>query len=242
MPKYRERPPLGYFWLMSDDKDIGFLDGMLGRQFPVVVDGYGKWSEQERRRRRAALRWDGSPPLRVKFDVLLSSRSPRVRQDDSVETEIRQLEKMAGLVYDGYEPPLIEWAANGPHDYIDAKNVDWVIDDLTWSDDKVDYKWNDHGQRTQAHASVVLATFTEVTYIKADVPKSMQQKKKAKDKKNSGGKKSAKVTNYTIVAGDTLSKIASAQLGSASRYPEIAKLNNIRDPRNIRVGQVLVLP
>jgi nucleoid-associated protein YgaU len=44
------------------------------------------------------------------------------------------------------------------------------------------------------------------------------------------------------VAGDTLSEIASRKLGNANRWKEIAKINNIRDPTNIRVGQRLRLP
>jgi nucleoid-associated protein YgaU len=47
---------------------------------------------------------------------------------------------------------------------------------------------------------------------------------------------------YTVHKGDTLSKIAAAQLGKASRWTEIASLNNIRDPNRINVGQVLNLP
>ena len=47
---------------------------------------------------------------------------------------------------------------------------------------------------------------------------------------------------YTVKSGDTLSKIAQTHLGSYKRYPEIAKLNNIRDPNRIFPGQVLKLP
>jgi len=34
----------------------------------------------------------------------------------------------------------------------------------------------------------------------------------------------------------------SAPIGAAKRWPEIAKLNNIRDPNTLKVGQVLKLP
>ncbi|MFG2621201.1 peptidoglycan DD-metalloendopeptidase family protein [Streptomyces sp. NPDC048507] len=47
---------------------------------------------------------------------------------------------------------------------------------------------------------------------------------------------------YTVKAGDTLSGIALARLGSAGRYPEIARLNGITDPDRIRAGQRLKLP
>lgn len=50
------------------------------------------------------------------------------------------------------------------------------------------------------------------------------------------------VRSYTVKSGDTLSAIALRFLGRASRYPEIADLNNISNPNLIRVGQVLKIP
>jgi hypothetical protein len=149
---------------------------------------------------------------------------------------------MAGLVSDGYEPPQLEWAANGPHDYFDAPQNSWALEELVWSDDENDYHWNSDGNRTQAYATITLATITEVSFIQADVPTIMRDKKAANKKKNSGGAKSASNKTYTVQPGDNLSKIASRQLGSSSRYPEIAELNNIRDPSDVTVGQVLKMP
>lgn len=49
---------------------------------------------------------------------------------------------------------------------------------------------------------------------------------------------------YTVVAGDSLSKIARKLLGQASRWPEIHSLNKdvIKNPDLIRPGQVLKIP
>lgn len=47
---------------------------------------------------------------------------------------------------------------------------------------------------------------------------------------------------YTIVKGDCLYNIAKKQLGSASRWPEIAKMNGIKSPYLIYPGQTLKLP
>lgn len=47
---------------------------------------------------------------------------------------------------------------------------------------------------------------------------------------------------YTVVEGDTLSKIAQVQLGSAGRWPEIARLNCLPNQNLIKPGQVLKLP
>lgn len=47
---------------------------------------------------------------------------------------------------------------------------------------------------------------------------------------------------YTVRAGDTLAGIAARLYGAAYKWPEIADRNGIRDPRSLRVGQVLRLP
>lgn len=47
---------------------------------------------------------------------------------------------------------------------------------------------------------------------------------------------------YEVRPGDSLSIIARDVLGDVSRWPEIAALNNIREPYIIEVGQLLELP
>lgn len=49
---------------------------------------------------------------------------------------------------------------------------------------------------------------------------------------------------YTVVAGDTLSKIAQQWYGDGSKYPRIFEANRdqINDPNKIFVGQVLRIP
>ncbi|HEX7086157.1 MAG TPA: LysM peptidoglycan-binding domain-containing protein [Vicinamibacterales bacterium] len=49
---------------------------------------------------------------------------------------------------------------------------------------------------------------------------------------------------YTVKAGDTLSKISQRFLGSANRYMDIFNANKdtLKDPDKIQVGQQLVIP
>jgi len=49
---------------------------------------------------------------------------------------------------------------------------------------------------------------------------------------------------YVVKAGDTLSKIAKAQLGDASRWPEIVEANKgkIKDPNAIAPGLEIRIP
>jgi nucleoid-associated protein YgaU len=54
----------------------------------------------------------------------------------------------------------------------------------------------------------------------------------------------AKKRVYVVQPGDSLSKIAKAELGDASRWPEIFELNKdqIKDPNLIQPGQELKMP
>ena len=58
------------------------------------------------------------------------------------------------------------------------------------------------------------------------------------------GGPAAAATTYTVKAGDTLSKIAKDQLGSAGAYMKIFEANKdqLTDPDKIKPGQVLKIP
>lgn len=58
----------------------------------------------------------------------------------------------------------------------------------------------------------------------------------------STGSGSAAYRTHTIKKGDTLWNLAAKYLGDGHRWKEITKLNNITDPRKIRIGQVLKIP
>jgi LysM repeat protein len=47
---------------------------------------------------------------------------------------------------------------------------------------------------------------------------------------------------YTIKSGDSLSAISLLFYGSANKYPEIAKANDIADANNIKAGATINLP
>jgi nucleoid-associated protein YgaU len=59
-----------------------------------------------------------------------------------------------------------------------------------------------------------------------------------------GAGATAKTSTYTVQAGDTLSKIAKAQLGDANAYMRIFEANRdqLTDPNMIKPGQVLKIP
>ena len=60
----------------------------------------------------------------------------------------------------------------------------------------------------------------------------------------SGSSSTAGGRTYTVVAGDSLSKIAKKLLGNANRWREIHELNRdtVKNPDLIHPGQVLKIP
>lgn len=59
--------------------------------------------------------------------------------------------------------------------------------------------------------------------------------------KNENKNDSNKPKTYTVKKGDTLWGICKKYLGDGSKYPQIAKLNGIKNPNLISVGQVIKL-
>lgn len=55
-------------------------------------------------------------------------------------------------------------------------------------------------------------------------------------------KTASSARTYTVKSGDTLVSISTRVYGNYKRADDIKKLNNIRDPKKLKVGQVLRLP
>jgi len=53
---------------------------------------------------------------------------------------------------------------------------------------------------------------------------------------------SLEASEYIVRPNDTLSQIAKSQLGSSRRWKEIAKLNSLKPPYKLSIGQRLILP
>ncbi|WP_277680014.1 LysM peptidoglycan-binding domain-containing protein [Gracilibacillus dipsosauri] len=65
--------------------------------------------------------------------------------------------------------------------------------------------------------------------------------KKATVKKQRKAPSKPKVKTHKVVPGDTLWAIAKRYLGNGARYPELARINNIKNPNLIFPGQVIKL-
>jgi nucleoid-associated protein YgaU len=208
------------------------VNALLDEETAEVTSGYGGWDLISRPRRTSLTQWTGAEPFRMTLPILLDRFADG---EGSVEAEIRNLELMASVPRGLQEPPRIFLAGPVPH-----TDLTWVLEDLTWGATLV----NSAGDRTRQHVTLALLQYVKpdrITVKSSAVRKRERARGKPKPG-NSPDRGSGDVLIYTCVTGDTLSKIAARELGSAGRWHEIAKLNGLRDPNNLHLGQKLRMP
>ena len=241
------KPPLGYVTIRSVDPPTT-ITARLGADRPNVTQGYGGWAEVTRPMRSTMTVWSGSPSLRMDLPIQFDE----FRVNSSIEQKIAELERLGEPTASDGWPPRITIAALGaavPH-----QGRVWVIDTLTWGDALMNTK----GNRTRQQVTLGLLEYIADVRVDNDSPSQLQQLKAASLKVKPGAARKRVVasrargatirsgTPGTVTAGfgegDDLLSIAAKELGDAKRWPEIAKLNGIRDPRAIVPGQVIRLP
>jgi nucleoid-associated protein YgaU len=135
----------------------------------------------------------------------------------------------------GGEPPQVKISG---HSVPKPGPVLWVIENLQWGTNVLsDFASNGVFARLRQDCVISLLEYRadDRVAFKGIKPGAVTASKTSKGK--SGWPKT-----YTVVKGDTLSKIAAKFYGQPSKWSIIAKANNIRDPNNPRVGNVLTIP
>jgi hypothetical protein len=131
----------------------------LGPSSPKPMTGYGGWTLRARPKERALTTWEGTEPLRVQIDLMFDEFISRDAGD--LETDIKALERMAGLTRDGESPPpLLRWEANAPHDWRERPNYDWVIENLEFGEGL----YNDWGDRLRQQVTVTFLEHVDEDY------------------------------------------------------------------------------
>jgi hypothetical protein len=218
-----EFPKAAYVTIQTSNPKLS-VSAILSEDMPKV-SGFGGWVEIPRARRVAFVDWQGQSPKRLAFGLMLDAWGDGPR---TVEQDCLDIERMASAGPQNQRPPTLRITEGElPH-----MNVSWVIDSLEWGDC---IRQRDTGKRVRQVVSLVLVAVSD-PYASAKSPAATNRS----NANARGGE--AHPARYTVKKGDTLSAIAAAQYGDASKWHAIADANNIRDPKNLKVGQVLKLP
>lgn len=241
-------PPLGSCLVYSINPSLR-LTALLGDTRPNIEQGYGGWEEVTRPRRAPLTTWRGQPSLHLSLPLLLDGFADNV----SVEPQLGVVEKLAStrLTKAGNaDPPHVHIQARGNH--VPYQELTWVVNDIQWGDALMDGR----GNRTRQAFTLMLVQFIEDVQVQ-DLSAANRRRDKAAQKKPKPGASTHRVvakqgtkrvaaaphsTGTTVYDGEDLVRIAARELGDASRWVEIAKLNGLRDPRAITRGQVIRLP
>lgn len=190
--------------------------------------GVGGWSEIGHVKRPSSVEFEGTPLRTLTVPLMLDGWTGNrfwARRDGAridVEETCRILEALGRPPGGRVEPPVLQFVY-GPH-----TPLRWVLNGLDWGAELR----NASARRVRAEVTLQLLEYRD-TVLTVSPAKRVAAP-------SSTAKPSGRV--YTVKAGDTLSKIAQAQLGKTSRWQEIARVNGLPLAAVIRVGQKLRLP
>lgn len=191
----------------------------------------GGWAVVPRPKWVGFTEWEGVDPYRMTIPLVFDGFA----EDRSVELDIETLRQMMRpLDTPRTRPPIVRLI--GP---IPLSHLNWGIQNIDYGDE---LRRSD-GQRVRA-----FFTLEVIEWIQADVLFGMRRSpavaaaEAAPTNPDTPAAAPASGKTYTVKRGDTLSAIAARQLGNSNRWREIADMNGIRDPRTLKVGQVLRLP
>jgi hypothetical protein len=243
--------PVGWVRISTTDPPMR-VTARLSQEQPQVTAGYGGWEEVARPRRSPLTTWKASPGLRMSLPILLDNWTKGL----SIEKQIGDIALMARPVASDGEPPQVKIAARGGA--IPYQNRTWVVDSIDWGDALM----NASGNRVRQQATLSLLEYVEDVYLQE---RSAANRQRSKAKQNTGkgapkkrtsskggatssSKKSVSLAKTGLLSGhpfgsgENLARVAARELGDCDRWPEIAALNNLRDPRAVPYGKVIRLP
>ena len=198
----------------------------------LLGDGYPKWTTKGgwqftgRTRRTSMTEYIGDDPYQMVIPCILDGYSTNTFVEGPLES-LRRM--MTNIVGPRREPALVRVTGAA----IPLSNVNWVIQTI----DITSEIRREDGPRIRAEFDVTL-----FQYVAPDILVSSSRPPSPAAAAQTRNGSPVQQRTYTVRSGDTLSAIASRLLGNAGRWGEIASLNGIRDPRTLRIGQVLRIP
>jgi hypothetical protein len=193
----------------------------LGATSAKRSGGIGGWQDVERAGRAGGVEWTSTPGFVLEIPLLLDGLAHRVSIEDQVQALYRMGRPASGTPR-GTAPPLVAIGGMVPHG-----GRDWALNGL----DEGDAVW-DGSNRIRLWLT---ATFVE--YVKLDLVKVRGQTSSTPTTKT-----------HVVRRGETLGSIARDVMGAntageiAAGVRKLKALNNLRDPKALKVGQHLKVP
>jgi hypothetical protein len=194
--------------------------------------GVGGWTEVLHPKRPSSTEYTGQPLRTLEIPLLFDGW----RDQADVEEPCRILD-VWGRIPPGRREPSVLQVVYGTY-----TSLRWVVNGLEW-DESLELR-NRLGRRLRAAVTLTLLEHRDAVVALTPVQRATPAPTKvaAPGKPSSGPAVRPSGRVYVVKAGDSLSKIAQRELGKASRWPEISRLNGLRDPNFIKPGQRLRLP
>lgn len=211
------------FSIFTEDRSLKFTPHGFGAKGASQVAGGPVLAKITMPERKEITEWTHREAFVFTVDFYLDSFAEG--EGLEIEQEIRKLERMMGIDEGDPEPPhtIILGDPPGciPHDFHDNSRGRWWVSGVAYDDEKT--QRNSAGNRTRVFGVITMTEVNEGEVLTAGVKT-----------------KPASQSRYTVVKGDTLVSIAKKKKVKGG-WKTLAKLNNIRDPKRIKVGQVIRL-
>lgn len=207
-------------------KALGFA--LLGNAKPSTYSSGGSpWTVIDRPRRKPFTEFNAVQLTQLELPLMLD----KADTEHSVEAECATVDSWRYVDAASRHPTRL--GVSGP---VSLNGIDlWVLIGLSWGDE---IRRTRDGHRIQQAVTITLLEFAgnTATYLS---PAILAQ---ARQTLNSTLPPPGGHRTYYVKPGDTLSGVAASQLGDYRRWPEIAALNGIRDPRYLQANTVIQLP
>lgn len=216
---------------------LSAVSGIFDESVPKVTSGGGGWQVVPRQKRVGFTQWTGNDPVRLQFGIIFNGWGTlgggdvlgvgQAANNVSVEPQCTALDMlwMPDRQKRTRPPTLKVTCPNLPFN----EKV-YVIETLVWGDNVI--KDRDYGQRLRAGAAITLLEFVDdIVFQSLSAAKTNQTAKAVNG--------AFAVKNVHVVKpGETLVTIAKA---AGTTWNKLGKINGIRDPLNITVGQSIKL-
>lgn len=177
--------------------------------------------------RKSLTEWKGREPYAFNVDFLLDDWS--AGEGLQIEMTYRKLERMMGIDEGDPQPPQVivlgDPPGSIPHDFHDNSRARWWVAGVAIEDEAT--LRNSSGNRVRIMGVI---SFMEVSEGQLLTSASNKPKPATGTGKH----------RHTVRKGETLMSIAN-RYKIKGGWRTLAKLNNIRDPRKLRVGQIIRL-